>query len=321
MCVISASAVQMPAGPPFPAWHFAAGRKENVMNTTKERLIKVFFTLNGFLVILVLIAILILLVSRSFPFFQEVGIGSFIRDRIWNPTAFTDNTYGIRAMMLSTLMVTILALSLAVPIGFGCAAYLAEVARPRTREILKPVVEILAGIPSVVVGFFGLVVLSPILARAFGMTHGLNALNGGILLAVMALPTIISISEDAIYAVPFEHKEASLALGASRWQTLMRVTLPSARSGMIASAMLGMGRAIGETMTVLMVTGNVRSMPGSILDSVMTMTATIAIEMGEVAFNTTHYFALFAIGLILFLMTFLVNLTSDWILNRKKGGL
>ena len=159
-------------------------------------------------------------------------------------------------------------------------------------------------------------VLNPLIAKTFNLTHGLTALNGSILLAIMSLPTIISLSEDAIYSVPFEYKEASLALGANRWQTLWRVTLPAAKSGITASSMLGMGRAIGETMTVLMATGNVRAMPKGILDPVMTLTATIAIEMGEVPYNTTHYYGLFAIGLVLFIMTFIVNLASD--LDRKS---
>ncbi|MFO7636855.1 MAG: phosphate ABC transporter permease subunit PstC [Clostridia bacterium] len=290
------------------------------MNSPKERIIKIFFSMNGIFVIFVLVAILVLLASRSIPFFQEIGLKAFFTDQFWNPTSYVSNTYGIRTMVVGTLIVTGLSLLFAIPVGVGCAAYLAEVAAPRTREVLKPFLEILAGIPSVVIGFFGLVVLNPIISRMFNLTHGLTALNGGILLAIMALPTIISISEDAIYAVPLEYKEASLALGASRWQTLVKVTLPAAKSGVIASTMLGMGRAIGETMTVLMVTGNVRAMPSSILDPVMTMTATIAIEMGEVPYNTTHYYALFALGLVLFLMTFLVNLTSDLILNKKKGG-
>ena len=221
-------------------------------------------------------------------------------------------------MIMSTLIVTIGALALAVPIGVGVAAYLSDVAHWRVREIVKPVIEILAGIPSVVVGFLGIVLFGPVLARIFHTGNGLNALNGSLLLAIMALPTIISISEDSLNAVPSAYSEASLALGATRWQTLARVKVPAGLSGIIAACMLGMGRAIGETMTVLMATGNARAFPHGFLDSVRTMTANIAIELGEVPYFTTHYYALFAIGLVLFIMTFSVNLVADVILHKYQ---
>lgn len=288
------------------------------MNRVSEKLIKMFFGFNGILVVFILLAILFLLVSNSIPFFQDMGLFTTFRQAEWNPGSYFEPQYGIRTLIVSTMLVTVGALLIAVPLGVLCAAYLSEVAHRREREILKPFVEILAGVPSVVIGFFGLVVLNPLIARLFNRTHGLNALNGSILLAIMALPTIISLAEDSFNAVPAEFKEASLALGANEWQTLWRTTFPAAKSGILAALMLGMGRAIGETMTVLMVTGNVRAMPGSLLDPVMTLTATIAIEMGEVAFRTTHYYALFVIGLVLFLMTFFVNLASDQILHRKK---
>lgn len=283
----------------------------------RETAIRLFFGLCGLFVVFVLIAIIWLLFGSSIPFFRELGWLRVVADPRWNPGAYGEPQYGIRTLMVGTLMVTVGSLLLAVPLGLACAAYLSEVASSREREILKPFVEILAGIPSVVVGFFGLVVLNPFIARIFGLGNGLNALNGSILLAVMAVPTIVSLSEDALQAVPREFREASYALGANRWQTLWRVTVPAARSGILASCMLGMGRAIGETMTVLMVTGNVRAMPGSFLDPVMTLTATIAIEMGEVAFNTLHYHGLFVVGLVLFSMTFLINVASD-ILNHGR---
>ncbi len=288
------------------------------MNKLKERLIKGFFGLNGLFVVFILIAILMLLVRNSIPFFKEMGLGAIFNHLEWNPGSYFEPKYGIRTLIFSTMLVTLGALLIAVPLGVFCAAYLSEVASHREREILKPFIEILAGIPSVVVGFFGLIILNPIIARTFNLTHGLTAINGSILLAIMALPTIVSLAEDAFTAVPKEFKEASLALGANAWQTLWRTTFPAARSGILAALMLGMGRAIGETMTVLMATGNVRAMPKSFLDPVMTLTATIAIEMGEVAFHTTHYYALFVIGLVLFLMTFTINLASDLILHRKR---
>jgi phosphate transport system permease protein len=208
------------------------------------------------------------------------------------------------------------ALIIAIPIGVGAAAYLSDVASSRTREIAKPIIEILAGIPSVVIGFLGIVLVAPLIAKIFRLQNGLNALNGSILLAIMALPTIISLSEDALKSVPKSFEEASLALGASRWQTIVRVKIPAALSGIIAATMLGMGRAIGETMTVLMATGCAIAMPKSFLQSVQTMTATIAIELGEVPYNTTHYYALFGIGLVLFIITFIVNMISDIVLHK-----
>ena len=182
----------------------------------------------------------------------------------------------------------------------------------------KPVVEILAGIPSVVIGFLGIVLVGPFLAKLFHMPNGLNALNGSVLLAVMALPTIISLSEDALSSVPLSYEHAALALGATKWQMLITVKIPAACSGIIAACMLGMGRAIGETMTVLMATGCAPAMPGSMLDSVRTMTATIAIELGEVAYGETHYYGLFAIGLVLFIITFIVNMVADTVLHRYE---
>jgi phosphate transport system permease protein len=215
-------------------------------------------------------------------------------------------------------MVTAGAMIIAVPLGIGAAAYISEIAGPKTREVLKPIIEVLAGIPSVAIGFIGIVLLGPLIARVFGLQSGLNALNGSILLAIMSLPTIISVAEDAIKAVPRDYKEASYALGATRWETLRDVTIPSARSGIVVAVMLGIGRAIGETMTVLMATGNASAMPKSFFDSVTTITATIAMELGEVPYNTTHYYALFAIGAVLFMMSFCVNLVAEIVTVKHR---
>lgn len=282
----------------------------------KERAIEYFLLVNGLLAVGVLLAILFLLLKESFPAFREERFVRTLWSTNWNPTAYTQASYGILSLVVSTLMVTLGALMIAAPAGLACAVYIAELASPRVREISKPIVESLAGIPSVVVGFLGIVLVGPSVARLFGISHGLNALNGAILLAVMSLPTIVSISEDALRAVPGEYKDASLALGATHWQTLWRVTVPAAGSGIIASFMLGMGRAIGETMTVLMATGNATAIPHTLLDPVRTMTATIAIELGEVPYGTLHYHALFVIGFILFIMTFVVNLAADLILHQ-----
>lgn len=284
----------------------------------KESAIKAFFFANGILAVFILIGIFFFLLYTSIPTFKEIDIKEFFIGKNWDPTSPVKEEYGILSMIVSTLMVTLGASVIAVPLGVGVASYLSDVAHWKVREMIKPIIEILAGIPSVVIGFLGIVLFGPVIAKIFGVSHGLNAVNGSILLAVMALPTIISISEDSLNAVPLAYSEASLALGASRWQTLIRVKIPASLSGIIAAVMLGMGRAIGETMTVLMATGNAPAFPKGFLSSIRTMTANIAIELGEVPYFTTHYYALFAIGLVLFIITFIVNLISDIILHKYQ---
>ena len=293
-------------------------RKRRKLADLKEAAIRSMFFTSGMLAVLILVGIFGLLLSTAVPAFREVSIREFLGRTIWDPTSPVKAEYGLLSMIASTLLVTVGAMLIAVPIGIGVAAYLSDVAHWRVREIVKPVVEILAGIPSVVVGFLGIVLFGPLIAKVFHLGNGLNALNGAILLAIMSLPTIISISEDALSAVPQVYAEASLALGGSRWQTLVRVKLPAALSGIIAAVMLGLGRAVGETMTVLMATGNARSFPHGLLQSVRTMTSNIAIELGEVPYYTTHYYALFAIGLVLFLITFAVNLAADLVLHKYQ---
>jgi phosphate transport system permease protein len=297
-------------------------KHEAFLRRTKEKTIEWFFLLNGLLAIVILLGIFLILFKVGFPAIQTVGFKAFFFSSEWNPTSPVKETYGLISMIVSTLMVTFGALLMAVPVGVACAAYIAGVASPRTREIIKPFIEILAGIPSVVIGFLGIVTVGPIIAKIFGIPNGLNAINGSVLLSLMSLPTIVSISEDAIVSVPQEFKSASLALGATRWQTLIRVTIPAASSGIIASIMLGMGRAIGETMTVLMACGNASAFPSSFTDPVRTMTATIAIELGETVQGGIHYRSLFVIGVVLFLMTFTGNLVSDLVYHKyQKGGL
>jgi len=290
------------------------------MNLTKikEKVIHLFFFMTGISAVVILLGIFLMLLLRGVQTFKDVPFFDFLLATEWNPSAYGEPSYGILSMVVGTFMVTLGAIIIAVPLGIGAAAYIADVASPKLREILKPVIEILAGIPSVVIGFIGIVLVGPLIAKTFGLTSGLNALNGSVLLAVMSLPTIISISEDAIRGVPKDYKEASYALGANRWTTLIRVTLPAAISGIVASVMLGIGRAIGETMTVLMVTGNSLAMPHSFFDSVRTMTATIAIELGEVPYGTTHYYALFAVATILFLMSFIVNLVAELVTAKRR---
>lgn len=284
----------------------------------REGSVKAFFFANAAVSVIVLGGIFVLLLTTAFPAFKEIRLREFLGSAVWDPTSMEKAEYGILSMIVSTIYVAAGALIIAIPVGIGTAAYLSDVASPRVREIVKPVVEILAGIPSVVVGFLGIVLFGPFIARVLGLGNGLTGLNGSLLLAIMSLPTIISISEDSLNAVPRAYTEASLALGASRWQTLVRVRIPAALSGIIAAVMLGMGRAIGETMTVLMATGNARAFPRGLLSPMRTMTSNIAIELGEIPYYTTHYYALFAIGLVLFIMTFAVNMIADVVLNKHQ---
>ncbi len=273
------------------------------------------------LCVLVLLGIFGMLLLNGFRFFESVSLWSFLGSSNWNPSAWGKATYGIGAMLWSTLLVSLGAMVLAVPLGIGTAAYLSEVAPGRVRDWIKPAIELLAAVPSVVVGFIGIVVIAPIISRIFGLSNGLNALNGSILLAVMALPTIISVAEEAIRSVPNTYKEGAYALGANSWATLITVTLPACTSGLIAATMLGMGRVIGETMTVLMATGNANAMPHGFFDPVRTITATVAIEMGEVPYGTTHFYGLYALGAILFIITLIINLLAEGIAAkfRKQG--
>lgn len=280
-----------------------------------ERVIEKIVTLNGALAIVFVVLITAFLLRDGLPAFRSVSVGKFLFGRDWYPLS---DQFQALPLILGSIAVTLGAIVIAVPIGVAAAVYLAEIAPVRVREILKPTVEVLAGIPSVVIGFIGMVVLAPWVKDLFNLPTGMTALTGSIMLAFMAMPTIISISEDAIVAVPRDYGAGALALGATSWQSIIGVTVPAARSGIIAAVMLGIGRAIGETMTVLMVTGNAAVMPHTLLQPVRTMTATIAAEMGEVAQGTPHYFVLFALGLVLFIMTFLINLAADLALQKTR---
>lgn len=285
----------------------------------KEKAIYIFFFLTGILAVIILLGIFLMLLINGLQAFKDVKLLDFFFGTVWNPSAYGESSYGILSMVVSTFMVTLGAMMIAVPLGIGTAAYIAEIANRRVGDVLRSIIGILAGIPSVVIGFIGIVLVGPFIAKVFNLSSGLNALNGSILLAVMSLPTIISISEGAIRKIPKDFKIASYALGANRWTTLIRVTIPAAFSGIIVSIMLGIGRAIGETMTVLMATGNAPAMPHSFFDSVSTMTATIAIEMGEVPYGTTHYYALFAVGAVLFIVSLGVNLIAELVTAKYQG--
>lgn len=247
----------------------------------------------------------------------KITLKDFLLGKHWFPTSVPIAQYGVLPLIIGTLWVTLLAILFALPIGLIVAIYMAEIAGERMRHMMKPVIELLAGIPSVVYGFFGLVVLVPLLQKVFALPVGETALAGSIILGIMALPTIITVSEDAIRTTPVSLKEASLALGASHWQSIKYVVLPYSRSGILAAFILGIGRAVGETMAVLMVTGNAAVMPHSYLEPVRTIPATIAAELGEAPFGGTHFKALFALGIILFIITFIFNSMVEMIKNKK----
>lgn len=249
---------------------------------------------------------------------DRITLSNFLAGREWIPTATPAAQFGVLPLILGTLWVSFGSILLALPIGLAVSIYLAEVASMRLRNILKPVIELLAGIPSVVYGFFGLVVLVPFIRNVFNLPVGETALAGIIILAIMALPTIITISEDALRTTPNSLKEASLALGASKWQTIVRVIIPYSISGITAASILGIGRAIGETMAVLMVTGNASVMPTTVLEPIRTIPATIAAELGEAPFGGVHFKALFALGIILFLITLVFNLLVDYVKHRRR---
>jgi phosphate transport system permease protein len=267
--------------------------------------------------ILIVLLIFLFLIKEALPFIKHPGLLELFRSR-WVPVSFQRETFGLLPLATGSLLVTVLATLFAIPFGVIGAVYLSEVAANSEREILKPCIEVLAAIPSVVIGFFGLVVLAPWVKVIFHLSSGLTALTGAFLLALMAIPTIMSVSEDAIRAVPASYKEASLALGASQLQTIWRITVPAALPGIIAAIMLGMGRVIGETMAVMMVTGNAAIITFSPFESVRTMTATIAAEMGEVPFGSNHYRALFWVGIVLLLATFAINIVAQRVLKKYR---
>jgi phosphate transport system permease protein len=249
---------------------------------------------------------------------HHLDLRQFFTSIEWYPSSQSNVRYGALALIAGTGSVTILSMAIAVPFGLGGAIYVSEFCSGKTRETLKVVIELLAAIPSVVWGFIGLMVLNPILRDLFDAPMGLNVLNGALLLALMSVPIMVSIGEDALKAVPDSYREAAEAMGATRWQVVWRVLVPAARNGLLAAVLLGVGRAIGETMAVLMATGHAVHIPHSPLDSVRTLTATIAAELGETSQGGDHYQVLFVIGMLLFSMTFITNLTADLIVKGVR---
>jgi phosphate transport system permease protein len=284
-----------------------------------EPIIESVIWLCGWSAILFVFAIFFFVFREGAPFMvNELNLGEFFTTSTWAPTA-SEPQYGILGLLAGTLSVTLLAMALAVPFGLGAAVYVSEFAPKRLKETLKIVIELLAAIPSIVWGFIAVMVLNPLIIAATGAPIGLNVLNAGIILALMSVPVIVSVSEDSLRAVPDSYREAALALGASRWEVVHRVLFPAAKSGLLAAVLLGVGRAIGETMAVLMATGHANQIPHSILDQVQTLTATIAAELGETVQGDEHYRVLFVIGIVLFVIVFIVNLTADLVVKGIRG--
>ncbi|MFH1371575.1 MAG: phosphate ABC transporter permease subunit PstC [Planctomycetota bacterium] len=282
-----------------------------------EYFIETCIKLSGLVVIIFVVSIFLFLLKDSLSLFGVYSVRDFLFGKSWLPISEPPK-FGVIPLFLGSLYVTVGAIVICVPLGVGSAMFIAEVAPAYLKHVLKSLVEILAAIPSVVLGFIGIVWMGPFLRNALNLNTGMCGLTGSLLLAFMALPTVISISEDALIGVPKTFKEAAFGLGATRWQTLWRIVLPSASSGIIAAVMLGIGRVIGETMVVMMVTGNSPVIPKSLLQPLRTLTATIAGEMGETVSGSEHYFALFAVGLILFIITFIINFIADICLRRAR---
>jgi len=283
----------------------------------KESLITAGIKIAGYSAILFVGVIFIFLITEGLPAIFKVSLRDLVKVR-WYPI---EDYFGLLPLIGGSIIVTLGAALIAVPIGIGTAIYISEISPRWAREVLKPFVEIMAGIPSVVLGFIGILVLASYIRRITNLPTGLSALTGSLLLAAISIPTIVSVAEDALDAVPRVYRDAALALGATRWQTIWRVTLPAARSGVLTAVMLGIGRAIGETMVVMMVTGNAAVMPLGItafFSPTRTMTATIAAEMGEVATGSTHYHVLFLIGIVLFLISLVINVIASAVIFRQK---
>ena len=287
------------------------------MRKLKEFIVEKAILICGMASIFFVALIFLFLLKEGLAVFSFITPFKFLAGHSWYPISEPPQL-GILPLILGSLLVTFGAAIISIPIGVGCAVYIAEIAPLKIKEVLKAGIELLAAIPSVVLGFIGMVTLVPLVKSLFHLPTGLTALSGSIMLAFMAMPTIVSVAEDALYSVPKNYKEGAFALGATHWQTIWRVLLPAASSGIVAAVMLGIGRVIGETMAVMMITGNAAVIPQSILAPVRTLTATIAAEMGEAVVGSEHYFALFAIGIVLFIISFAINVTADLFLHKRQ---
>jgi phosphate transport system permease protein len=290
------------------------------LSTLGEIVIELAIKTCGWSAIVFVFAIFLFVFREGAPaLFGALDLKEFLTSPNWRPESTIRPQFGILALLAGTASVTVLAMVLSVPAGFGAAIFVSEFCGRRTREVLKVVIECLAAIPSVVWGFIGYLVLNPIIIWATGAPIGVNILNGAVILALMSVPIVMSMGEDALKAVPDTYREAALALGASRWQVIYRVLLPAAKNGLLAAALLGIGRAIGETMAVLMATGHSVQIPHSVFDPVRTLTATIAAELGETVQGGMHYRVLFVIGMLLMVISLVINVTADLIVKGAKG--
>lgn len=286
-----------------------------------DKLVQVVVFIGGISAIIFVIGIFVFVTKEAFGFIANtLDLGEFFTSPRWRPTSEWKATYGILALIAGTASVTGLAMLIAIPFSLGAAIYIAEFATGKTREFLKVLVELLAAIPSVVWGFIGLTIMNPLIIDLFDVPVGLNVLNAGVILGLMAAPIMTSIAEDALKAVPDRYREAAEALGATRWQVVFRTVLPAAKNGLLGAVLLGVGRGFGETMAVLMATGHSVNLPTSVFDSVRALTATIAAELGETAVGSDHYQALFTIGVFLFVITFIINLSADLIVRGVRKG-
>jgi phosphate transport system permease protein len=284
---------------------------------SREQIIRLLFFAIALASIITLALIVVFLFMEGLPIFSKVSVKDFLFGHYWYPTDDPPE-FGIFSLIIASIAVTAVSSMMSIPLGVLTALFLAETASARLREIVKPIVELMASLPSVVIGFFGMVVVAPFLQEVFDIPVGLNLFNASLMLAFMSIPTICSISEDAIFSVPVELKEASMALGATHWETIWRVVIPASISGISTGVILGMSRAIGETMVVLMVAGGAAMVPSSIFDPVRPMPASIAAEMAEAPFRGDHYYALFATGIVLFFFTLIFNMVADYISNRYR---
>jgi phosphate transport system permease protein len=286
-----------------------------------DKAVQVLVFIGGISAIVFIIGIFVFITKEGAGFlFERFDIVEFFGSPRWKPTSEWKITYGILALVAGTASVTGLAMIVAIPFSLGAAIFIAEFASGKTREILKVLVELLAAIPSVVWGFIGLSIMNPLIIDLFDVPVGLNVLNAGVILGLMAAPIMTSIAEDALKAVPDRYREAAEAMGATRWQVIYKVVLPAAKNGLLGAVLLGVGRGFGETMAVLMASGHAINLPDSVFDSVRALTATIAAELGETAVGSEHYQALFVIGIFLFVITFVINLTADLIVRGIRKG-
>ncbi len=286
-----------------------------------DRAVQLLVFVAGISAIVFIIGIFVFVSVEGFGFISSrFSFGEFFGSINWRPTSETKPTYGILALVAGTASITGLAMLIAVPFSLGAAIFIAEFATGKTREILKVLVELLAAIPSVVWGFIGLTIMNPLIIDLFDVPVGLNVLNSGVILGLMAAPIMTTIAEDALKAVPDRYREAAEAMGATKWQVIRKVVLPAGKNGLVAAVLLGVGRGFGETMAVLMASGHAVNLPTSPFDSVRALTATIAAELGETANGSEHYQALFTLGILLFLVTFVINLSADLIVRgvRKR---